>query len=150
MLILIGQAPSQHKDPHCPLEGRVMRQLAKLFGCSEEEYLRKTQRFNVVPVWPGKIGKGDRFPSRLARINASRMQHSFGGCHVLFVGIQTARSFLSKGPILTWRKSTVPDTDIVYRSAILPHPSGVNRWWNKLSNRRKASGFMRATWHEII
>ena len=141
--LIVGQAPNQHGDPRRPLEGKLGEQLCHLFGCSWDEYCRHTQRFNVLPGWPGKQGKGDKFPRHLAQQNASRMRWSFAGCSVLFVGVATAALFGVKGPTLRWKPCKEP---LIYLAAVLPHPSGINRWWNNPTHRRAATRFMRSTW----
>lgn len=147
MLILIGQAPNQHGDERHALEGCLGDKLACLFGCQPDEYLRLTQRFNVLPGWMGKAGNGDRFPVGLARQNARRMRYSLGGCRVLFVGVATAAAFGVGPPILRWGQHRVAkDNSEAFRAAVLPHPSGINRWWNDRQHRRAAQRFMQRTW----
>ncbi len=143
--LLIGQAPNEHGDPRRPLEGKLGEKLCRLFGCSWAEYCRSTQRFNVLPGWPGKQGNGDRFPRALAIQNARRMVWSFADCAVLFVGVATASVFKIKQPALRWKRRQLQDGGF-YQAAVLPHPSGVNRWWNEPSHRRAATRFMRHTW----
>lgn len=144
--ILIGQAPIR-REYGAELMGRIATQLSTLFGCSLEEYARRTQRFNVLPCWPGRADRGDRFPKHLARQNASRMMYSFSDCHVLFIGLAVANIFDFHERPLQWRRlSTISGT---YTAAVLPHPSGVNRWWNDAKNKQAAVRFMRKTWRKV-
>lgn len=41
-------------------------------------------------------------------------------------------------PYLRWSEEGEP-----FRWAMLPHPSGVNRWWNEPENREAAREFLR-------
>lgn len=36
------------------------------------------------------------------------------------------------------------------RAAVLPHPSGVNRWYNQIKHRRMAERFLRRTWLRFV
>jgi hypothetical protein len=142
--IVVGQAPAKVGNPSAPLEGRIGQRLAELFGCSYDDYLRATQRFNILPEWPGANAKGDRFPMFVARTNAGRMSTSFGGCYVLVVGVGVGKAFgLTKEPV-RWHKRVCPSG--AYWMAVLPHLSGINRWWNDRLNRERAARFMQTTW----
>lgn len=132
-------------NPEEPLEGKLGRKLASLFGCTYDEYLAVTQRFNILPEWPGrKVGKGDKFPKTIARINAQRMGYSFSGCTVLFLGIQVGRMFNFTEDPLLWKRIKMHDGSEYY-AAVLPHPSGINRWWNDSTHKLLAEKFMRKT-----
>jgi hypothetical protein len=146
-LLLIGQAPSKSGNPDRPLEGRTAVTLAMLFGCGIDEYLCGTQRYNVLPGWVGKHGKGDLFPMDLAKRNARRMRYSFGDCHVLFIGIATARMFDVRHKIMRWKRVKIADAQCgSFYAAIIPHPSGINRWWNDKDNVAAAKQFLRRSW----
>lgn len=146
-LILIGQAPAQKGNPRAVLEGRLGERIAELFGISNWWYVQNTQRFNILPKWMGKSGKGDLFPMPLARQNARRMRYSLGGCRVLFIGIQVAAAFDVTHKPLRWKNYPIAaDHNESFRCAILPHPSGVNHWWNDICNRADAADFMRRAW----
>lgn len=141
--IIIGQAPAEHGDPTAPLEGRVGRKLADLLGCTYEEYLKRSQRFNILPEWPGrdKGRKGDRFPMFVAKQNASRMSYSFGGCTVLYLGVKVGQVFGFHDEPLKWKSVAWPAGQ-THKAAVLPHPSGINRWWNDHKNKHAAKQFM--------
>lgn len=128
-----------------PLEGRTGEKLAEMLGCTYDEYLRLSQRFNILPEWPGrKSGKGDKFPKVVARINAQRISYSLAGCTVLFLGINVGRIFKFPGNPLEWKTVQGP-AGTTYSAAVLPHPSGINRWWNSSQNRKSAERFMKQT-----
>ena len=52
-LVLVGQAPGSAVQPSAPLEGRIGRLLSELIGVSFEEYLRETERLNLITHWMG-------------------------------------------------------------------------------------------------
>lgn len=138
-LLLIGQAPSRTSDPTRPFSsaGRSGRRLIALSGLSEEEFFARVQAINLVDQWPGRKanGHGDAFPPLTDkdvwfRLDASR--------RVILVGRAVAHRLLGgKGsvmPYLRWEAGV----------AILPHPSGLNYWWNDPSHVRAAKRFLRA------
>jgi hypothetical protein len=148
-LLLIGQGPARTGDRNLVLMGVLGKKLAGLFGCSLEQYAQHTQRFNVLPGWYGKHGKGDKFPMALAKQNARRMRASFGGCHVIFVGQQTAWAFeLNEPQYCHWREYIIAPgvARETFHGAVLPHPSGIVQWWNKPSHRQMARRFMHQVW----
>jgi len=59
------------------------------------------------------------------------------GRWVLLIGQGVARAFGVQAGLLEW----------VEREgawlAVVPHPSGVNRWWNELRNVERAAAFLR-------
>lgn len=145
--IIIGQASERIGTPAKPLEGLTGRKLADLFGCDYDEYLTHTQRFNILPEWPGSNAHGDQFPFFVARTNAQRMAVSFGACRVLIIGVKVGEVFGFTGPVLKWHHFTCASGK--YAMAILPHISGGNRWWNDCNNEQKAQRFMKRTWRKL-
>jgi hypothetical protein len=147
-LLLIGQAPSRTSDPRKPLEGEPLAsKLCALFGCTRKEYLAKTERHNVLQYWPGKKAKGDELPWLDARRGAERLRKKLLGRRVVFIGQATAAYFYNWGRPLRWERAFVDDIfEPFTKVAILPHPSGINRWWNDPANRRRAKQFMRRAW----
>jgi len=151
-LILVGQAPNRVGNPLTPLEGRAGAELCSLFGCTMSDYLHKTVRLNVLHAWPGKAGKGDRFPKAAAKVRARKVASTFNGRQVLFVGLATAEAFGVDHDALTWQSYgwRMARGWSTFKAAIVPHPSGINRWWNSARHRRAARRFMRKTWRAII
>lgn len=138
--MLVGQAPSRRGDPEKPLEGDlVVRRLAGACGMGREEYMALTERCNVLRRWPGKSGKGDRFPMRQAKTNARRLALRFGGRRVILLGRSVAKAFGLTVGYLKW-------VNIGFDVAVVPHPSGINRWWNGARNKAAARRFMEDAW----
>ena len=148
-LLLIGQAPGRGGDGQQALSGRAAALLANMAGIPREELLRRFDRHNLLDRWPGKspAGKGDIFPASAARDAADRIKRTlrrrgvtFAGPTVLLVGKAVARAFgLRRPEYLTW----YPGFEWCLKGAVIPHPSGINRWWNSSRNRRRASRFLK-------
>lgn len=135
--LLIGPAPARTGDPTRVLaDGPTGSKLARLCRLSKDEYLAAFDRMNLMAYWPGKHGKGDAFMVDAACLKVAELLPAIRCRPVVFVGHNVARSFRFDAPILTWR----PFNGGV--AAVLPHPSGVNRWYNEVANRRRASRFL--------
>lgn len=139
--LIIGQAPARNGDPEKPLVGRSGKKLAELMGVSEESFYRSYDRVNVYGRYMGKQGKGDAFPKpsqgQIAHlIEKLKFQRR---PFVLFVGQKTAKAFGfdTKKTGFLWLKDHIGT-----KCAVLPHPSGVNRWWNDGHNVVEASMFL--------
>jgi len=139
--MLIGQAPNKTGDPGVPLEGRAGKKIAELFRISFEEYLVRTHRTNIFPRFQGKVGKGDRFPVDKAKKLVERLIVPKDVALVLLVGKNVASAFGIRDADYFDRRflwSSGNDARVI-EARIVPHPSGINRWWNDDKNRRTAS-----------
>ncbi len=143
--LLIGQAPCRTGDPSKPLTGAAGRRIAALMGLTSFGYLRRFDRVNVFDRFPGRKGKGDEFPLDAARFRAFAISSSYtiDGARpfVLFFGRKTGQAFYFREPYLVWGTSALFGTST--RCAVVPHPSGINRWWNDPANVRRARRFLR-------
>lgn len=106
-------------------------------GSRLRRYLPEFEAVNLLDRFPGKSyswGKGDLFVHRAARDAAERM--SLRGRTVLLCGWYVAGAFgLRRLSLFRW---------VGFRGgivAVVPHPSGVNHWWNTPSNERMAARF---------
>lgn len=161
-LLLIGQAlnrPSGERMMRLPVElrlpyarrlaltGAVGRRLATLGGLTVLQYLRRTERRNLLDRWPGY-----QFPAREAREAALRMQPELDGRRVIFMGKQVAQAFwCGRYELLQWwpgRRVTAGGEERTWEFAIVPHPSRLNRWWNEPRHGRKAADFLREAFEE--
>ena len=147
-LVLVGQAPSRSGDPTRPLAGGpVGKKLAALFGATLDEYVERTERHNLLGKWPGRAGKGDCFPMSRAKQAAGVLCEALGGRDVIFVGKNVAAAFgIRKATYLSWALFCDEASGASFEAAVVPHPSGINRWWNDPKNRRAARAFMRRAW----
>lgn len=140
--IVVGQAPGRGQDEELALGGRTGSRLRKLLGIPDDpQFRREFDAFNVLPRWPGKAGKGDRFPLQTARGVAARVR--FRTSEVLLLG-RAAEAFGVLSPPFVW--VPLSGVDDLGREAFqtvvsVPHPSGVNRWWNEPGNTELALGF---------
>jgi uracil-DNA glycosylase len=100
--LLIGQAPGPNTDPSEPLSGASGKRLAALCGLDLEEFLARFERANLLPEFPGKIGKGDRFPVALARPLARSLAGRCLDRRVVLLGNGVASAFGWRAPWLRW------------------------------------------------
>lgn len=138
--LIIGQAPGPNTNPNTPLHpkhysGRV---LCEAMGLQPYDYLRLFERTNLLGHYPGKKQGGeDRFPIAEARVAARALRPLFAGRQVILLGRNVADAFHGYGgvPFLHWHKHV----------AVIPHPSGRNRWWNDPTNQERVRDFL-STW----
>ena len=140
-LVLVGQAPGSAAQPSAPLEGRIGRMLSELIGISFEEYLRGTERLNLITHWMGKAGKGDVWNPRAAERRAEKLKPELAGRTAVLLGRNVAAAFgLKQLPWMTFAEMN--DGKV----GIIPHPSGIVLWWNEEKNRLAASAFLKKAW----
>lgn len=128
-VMLIGEAPG--RTPGLPFEGRCGTFLYRLAGVHPRKAFECR---NVLAGYPGPCGCGADFPLAEARQEAAGIV--LDGV-ALLCGKRVAAAF-GVQPIYFLRQQV--GTAEVY---VIPHPSGVNRWYNSLSNRRRAARFLR-------
>lgn len=138
--MIVGQAPSSDAPDARPFTGRSGRRLAALLDVEHECLPVLFDLVNLLDRWPGKAGKGDAFPMAEAKARAARLLPTFlARPWILIVGKATARAFRLRNPkYLEW--VSFSGTSV----AVVPHPSGVNRWWNDPANVARAEVFMRS------
>lgn len=135
----MGQAPSRNADLKRPLiGGKSGYFLQQLCGMTLLQYVRAFETVNLIDVWPGPAPKGDLFPPAEAKASAERKAASWSGRRVILLGKNVARAFgHHKTPPMTWA-----DDPRGFRVAVMPHPSGVNLFWNAPANREAARVFL--------
>lgn len=128
-VMLIGEAPGP--TPGEPFAGRCGFFLFRLMGVHPRKVFDCQ---NVLEAYPGPSGKGSGFPLAQARQNAStRLLEGVA----LLCGKRVAAAFgVQPVYFLEQRIGTA-------RVYVIPHPSGVNRWYNVPANRRRAARFLR-------
>ena len=137
--LVVGEAPSRTSDQRRPIGGRCGDRLAEFADLSVAEFRRRVARANLLGAWPGASGpKGATFPLAEARSRAVGLRRRFvGGRTVVLLGKRVGSAF---------RVSTDYFEPIVVgraRIVVVPHPSGVNRWYNEPSNVARMRAFMR-------
>jgi len=136
--LIIGEAPNRGGDPRHPIEGRIGRRLAALSGLSFEAFKDRCARVNLLPAWAGRAGKGSAFSVVVARYRAQSLRRRFvAGRTVILLGHRVARAF---GISAAYFSEVHVEAA---RVVVVPHPSGVNRWYNEVRNARKMAAFMR-------
>lgn len=136
--LIIGEAPSKNEVTERPIEGRVGRRLAACAGLSFGDFLYHFERVNLLHERQETIGKGFTFDTVAARIEADRLRSTFVPDQVvLLLGGRVAEAFGIHDEYFT---KHILNKAHAY---LVPHPSGVNRWWNEAANVEKANAFMR-------
>lgn len=138
LMTVVGQAPSRTSDADAkPFKGRSGDRIAALSGNSSVEDLEDVVVFrNLLRRWPGRRvdGRGDRFPPARAKAAARAMK--FRTTLVVFAGTLVAKAFSFDEEPLVWREFRG-----TRKAAVIPHPSGVNRFWNEPENVRSVRVF---------
>jgi len=127
--LLVGEAPKVSAGGGQTSRSRIVRLMAME---SDASFVWR----NLFSQPQGKSGKGDAFPMKTARARAARFH--FDSDVVMLLGKRVAAAFGAKTDYFEWfdlRGS---------RAAIVPHPSGINRWWNDPVNVERARAFWRA------
>lgn len=146
-IAFVGQAPSRETDGKPPFTGKCGRFLAELLGTTQEQMLLDHDFLNVLDRWPGASIKGDKFPIPEAKIAAKRKLEQLRGRVVVLLGHNVARAFECKTfRYFEWYEIRNPENyaDVVVPLlTVVPHPSQVNRWWNREESRMVAEKFLR-------
>lgn len=142
--LIVGEAPSKNEDVPNPISGRVGKRLAECCGTSLDEFLHRFERTNLLKVRQDTKEKGFEFDEQAASLAAYEMADpaysSFAlheGRVVILLGKRVAAAFGASPEYFSLQRvGTKADVYVV------PHPSGVNRWWNEAANRGKMHDFM--------
>lgn len=124
--LIIGEAPSKRGDSVTPCGGRIGRRLAACFAIPYDDYLERFERINLLGAYPGADGKGAKFEAREAAQAADAL--TLRGRVVLVLGQRAAKALGLRAEYCTWQD---------HRGglcAVIPHPSGINRWYNDAAN----------------
>ena len=137
--LIIGEQPSKNGNPEQPLEGRIGHRMAEWMGITYEQYLDFFVRVNLLPQRIEYSGKGTDFNVKLARRSAKQIEETFTpGRIVVICGKRAASAFgIVKTDYFEWFALNHA------KAVIVPHPSGVNRWFNDPSNEMKMMAFCR-------
>lgn len=134
-------------------------------GWDESTYLLRFLRTNSLPFCPPRAGKGRQFPVPEARKAAPALWSRHCEPDAVLGPIVLHRVLLvgrRQVPVYRWydgetdariaqcclepftwavAQSHSDPTCTLVRACWVPHPSGVNRWWNHGANRRRARAF---------
>lgn len=148
-LLFVGQAPAADTVGQPAFSGKCGQLLAQLMGISQEEMLKAHEFVNLLDFYPGKskFGKGDNFPLAQAKARAEELRERFRSRAVVLLGYNVARAFGTlQFNYCQWyslfdnrAQRTIPGV-----VSIVPHPSGINRWYNSADHRLLVQRFLRA------
>ena len=132
-ILLVGQAPGpRHPRAHPATQSHV--RLARLVGVTPAVLAARAAWVNVLPTFPGARPGGDAFPRVLARQAAQDFPLM---ATTLLLGQQVARAFSLPPCYFLWQNFRG------CRVAVVPHPSGRNRYWNDPARVAHAAAFLR-------
>lgn len=106
---------------------------------------------NLLREWPGyDRSGGSKFPLAAGRRAAVGFMRALAaGTNpygvILLCGTRIRRVWRSDTGYFEWFQSV----DGLARCSVVPHPSGMNRWWNSADHREQASGFLRELAREL-
>jgi hypothetical protein len=140
--LLVGPAPGKRAPASWPAFGPGPGSgqfLCRLLGIGAVRH--EFDAVNLLDRWPGRAANGgDLFPigeAREAALSIGRRGVIDDRPFVLLAGHNVAGAFGVRVPYLTWERF-----DCGVPVAVIPHPSGLNRWWNKPANRERARRFI--------
>lgn len=149
--LLIGQAPGPNTDPTLPLypipESSAGGRLKQFMGLSRGEYMTQFDRVNLLPGFPGKHKRDDKFPMTQAKFAAAVMRPHLAGRRVILVGRNVANAFRLEEEFLVWTTMKCRRREPLKRCmglcdvAIVPHPSGRSRWYSDPVNLEMSQQF---------
>jgi hypothetical protein len=116
--------------------------LSECLGVDPDDLGDIFEMINLLPRFPGVKpdgSKGDLFPAHLAKISASRLLPELRGRRVVLAGRSVAKAFDLRMDFLEERGGALGAESVL----LLPHPSGVNLWWNSPENRKRAREVLR-------
>jgi uracil-DNA glycosylase len=149
-ILLVGEAPGKKVERYPKLwlrpdaSGRrhAANRLLEYTGWTMKDYLEVFERTNFYETAQGASAfKSGKTPSPRqfdrAEVLLNMMDTKCCG-RMILLGTRVARAFGMKPSWLRWAGGI----------AVVPHPSGRNRWWNHKKNRRAAKRFFKElyTW----
>lgn len=143
--LIIGQAPARTDDPRHPLSGRTGKRLADMMRIPMIDFLNGFDRANLINHWPGSAkGGGDLFDIAEAARSAVALREIVRAYRfVLLLGNGVAEAFRYDDGKFRWVTKWNG-----YKMAMMPHPSGISRWWNSGENRGVAGRFLQELYRE--
>lgn len=141
---LIGESLSPDPDVEEPLCTHTTsgRRLADLLpGDYESDYSRENLLdFRV------RVGCWRKWHRDRARAAATRLLSDIdlvGVLNLILLGRQVAEAFGLVQPSRMYSRRIFAPNGVVARVIVIPHPSGLNRWWNEAASARLCRLFLR-------
>lgn len=158
-IVLVGEQPSVaamrrqlRAGLSCvdPLRGKPTAWIAKVAEVAESLVLTVTERRNLIDRPPLYRGEFDAVLARAGAIKLEgelkRTTKPLTDTIVVLLGKRVAKAWGLDGA--PWFVPHGSDAIFDYRSSfytyVVPHPSGLNRWWNNGKNRRASRRFFRS------
>jgi hypothetical protein len=137
VIVFVGEAPGGT----LPVEaGACWRRLAAVVGTTPAVLWQRAVLVNTLKRRPERDGHGDAFPLKAARRAAVRLAGSAlltEARMIVLVGRRVSRAFgvARQGYFVPFCLDAVHPAAA---SVVIPHPSGVNLWYNDPQHRRLA------------
>lgn len=152
-MLVVGECYSERSSkiavgasgrPLTPFDGPGGQRIAKLIGCSLEDFLDIFERVNLFEDY---VKRWDKVAAR-KRALAIREEHASDT--IIMMGRRVEYAFCPHSeraePRDYFSKITVNGAEYV----VAPHPSGLSHWWNDIENVSSAISFWRITYRELI
>jgi hypothetical protein len=134
---VLGVEATRYAEQRCArlaCTGKLGERVAALIGCDN---LFRFHRLNLNARWIGRNGKGDQFDfEEGAKRARDFLLRGYAG-RVVLLGKSVARCFGLRVNFLE------PVEMAGKRFIVLPHPSGINLWWNSKTNVSRARRALR-------
>lgn len=129
--VLVGIDPGNNSGPSLDPDFPSGARLARLAGLSPADFRGRFDRINLYPTQPPWSSRETdrRAGENLASILRGRRAIALGGRVAIALGLEN--------PVMEW---TIKGGFV---GSVLPHPSGLSRWWNYPENVEAAEKFMR-------
>jgi uracil-DNA glycosylase len=136
--LFIGEAPSRStsRAGAAPLVGESGHRLAAWAGLSPAEFRRRAELINLFAALPERWDR-DAARGSAAALAAQWLQPDQQR-PVVLLGEKVALAFAASGCVLF--RTYVAATGSL---TVMPHPSGLNHYWNDAANVRRAERFLR-------
>lgn len=150
--LIVGQAPGANADHVLGVSGA---RLARLCGLTLEEYADTFARVNLLQDFPGKDGRpgtGDRWDPGGARTAWWNLVPELDGRRVIMLGRRVAGSLAGAdaAPWWVWLPyEAIGRQTVLFTFAVVPHPSGISRWWQSPMGVLRAERWWRGLVREI-
>lgn len=154
--VIVGIAPARAGDEGQPLSAiapqSTGRKIADMLGMEPLAYMRAFDRVNVCPFPQESTIKPKEWTAAAENLAGSLLR----GRRVILLGPNVAECFGMRRDLFRyclWYESSSPTKGIAgfragkmtlpFSWAVLPHPSGRNRWYNEDKNKEEAIRFLR-------
>jgi len=137
-ILIVGEAPGRTD------KGRTRTRISELSGHPWEEW---ADWRNLIEEWPGPARRGaSAWNGQLARRNAPNLPLENYDLTIL-LGRRVAAAVLPGGAGWPFFRQHSYERGVV---TVVPHTSGINRWWNDPENVERGAEFLRQVATEAL